>query len=290
MVRFENCEPDYAHDPGIKLILHLKDKDIARNGKDEQFFGIYFDVSMDKREKQHLDKERTKILLQWNQWFEIPLIILGFCWLILLIIELTEGLSPLLETLSFTIWIIFILDFCVEFSIAPFKLQYLKSNWLILIALLIPGFRIFRGFRFVRATRSIFLVKVASSFRRSMELMSSTFGRHGFGYVVGLTFIVILIGAAGMHALENKFTNYGDALWWTAMIITTMGSDFWPETAEGRILCLGLAIYAFAIFGYITAVVASFLIAKDKKSMNMEKKILEALEGLELQIKKLNRK
>lgn len=32
--------------------------------------------------------------------------------------------------------------------------------------------------------------------------------------------------------------SYGTALWWTAMILTTMGSDYWPKTAEGRILCV----------------------------------------------------
>lgn len=244
---------------------------------------------MDKREKQLLNEERRKILARWNQWFEVPLIILGFCWLLLLIVELTTGLSPLLETLSFTIWIIFVVDFLIEFFIAPFKIQYLKSNWIILIALVIPAFRIFRSFRLLRATRSILLLKVASSFRRGMEILGSTFGRHGFGYIIGLTFIVILIGAAGIQALENKFSNYGEALWWTAMIITTMGTDYWPETAEGRILCLGLAIYAFAIFGYITAIVASFLIEKDKVNKNENKKILDAIEDLKLELKSLKK-
>lgn len=239
---------------------------------------------IDKNEKAKLNNERLKILKLWDKWFEIPLIILGFSWLILIIIELSQGLSPFLENMSFTIWIIFILDFIVCFSIAPFKLKFLKSHWLTILTLIIPAFRVFRGFQLLRVAKSIYLAKIMASIRRSMQILGAVFGRHGFGYIVGLTFIVILIGAAGIQAFENKFENYGDALWWTSMMITTMGTDFWPQTPEGRILCLGLSIYAFAIFGYITATVASFLLEKDKKNVSENQKILDAIDALKQDI------
>ena len=242
-----------------------------------------------KQDKKKLDKERSEILSLWDKWFEIPLIILGFCWLVLIIMELSIGLSPLLENLSFTIWIIFILDFIVRVSIAPYKINYLKSQWITVIALIVPAFRVLRGFVLLKATRSIHLVRVAASIRRGMQILGSVFGRHGFGYIIGLTIVIILLGAAGIQALEGKFDNYGDALWWTAMMITTMGTDFWPETTEGRILCLGLAIYAFAIFGYITATVASFLIEKDKKDTDEYQKLLDVLEKIMLEIKSLKK-
>ena len=242
-----------------------------------------------KHDKKKLDEERSEILSLWDKWFEIPLIVLGFCWLVLIIIELSMGLSPLLENLSFTIWIIFILDFIIRFSLAPYKINYLKSQWITVIALIIPAFRVLRGFALLRAARSVYLVKVAASIRRGMQILGSVFGRNGFGYIIALTFSIILLGAAGIQALEGKFENYGDALWWTAMMITTMGSDYWPQTAEGRILCLGLAIYAFAIFGYITASVASFLIEKDKNYKNEYQKILDDLKEIKIEIKSLKK-
>jgi voltage-gated potassium channel len=73
------------------------------------------------------------------------------------------------------------------------------------------------------------------------------------------------------------------------MIIPTMGTDFWPHTPEGRVLCLGLAIYTFAIFGYITSNVASFLVAKDKREYNENRKILQAIEELKSQIELLKK-
>jgi voltage-gated potassium channel len=48
------------------------------------------------------------------------------------------------------------------------------------------------------------------------------------------------------------------------MLLTTMGSDYWPRTPEGRVLCLLLALYAFAVFGYMTAAIAAYFVGKDK--------------------------
>jgi voltage-gated potassium channel len=45
--------------------------------------------------------------------------------------------------------------------------------------------------------------------------------------------------------------------------MTTMGSGYWPESAEARVLCLLLALYAFAVFGYVTAALASFFVGRD---------------------------
>ena len=54
------------------------------------------------------------------------------------------------------------------------------------------------------------------------------------------------------------------------MILTTMGSDFWPLTAEGRVLCVILALYAFGVFGYVTAALATFFVGRDADSSDAE--------------------
>ncbi len=63
--------------------------------------------------------------------------------------------------------------------------------------------------------------------------------------------------------VEGGFKSYADALCWTGMLLTTMGSEFWPESAKGCILCFLLALYGFAVFGYITASFASFFVERD---------------------------
>lgn len=86
--------------------------------------------------------------------------------------------------------------------------------------------------------------------------------------MIALTATVAVLGAAGMLAFEREggaaFDGYAHALWWTAMLLTTMGSEIWPRTIEGRLLCLGLALYGFAVFGYITATLAPWLVGRDR--------------------------
>ena len=50
------------------------------------------------------------------------------------------------------------------------------------------------------------------------------------------------------------------------MMVTTIGSDYWPQTVEGQVLCLFLALYGFAVFGYVAATLSSFFIKRDAES------------------------
>lgn len=217
---------------------------------------------------------------------EGPMIFLGFVWLILLIIELIRGLPPMLERLSLFIWGMFIIDFLLKFILAPAKKVFLRRNWLTAVSLLIPALRVFRVLRILRVLRGVRLVKVIGTLNRSLRSLGSTMSRRGFGYVVALSAIIISGGAAGMLSIERGhtgFQSYGQALWWTAMRVITAGSDFWPVTAEGRIFAFMLSLFGYAVFGYVTATLATFFIGRDAE----EKKAPIASADQVQEIKKL---
>jgi len=231
-------------------------------------------------DRKQMNAERRSLVEQLENWLETPMLVLGFVWLGLLIYEFIWTLSPALELLGTIIWIIFILDFALKFLLAPDKTDYLKANWLTALSLLVPALRVFRIFRIfrvlraARAARGIRLFRVLTSLNRGMKALGASFGRRGFGYVVALSVIVIFAGAAGMLAFENEveggIKTYGDALWWTAMMITTIGSDYFPKTTEGRVLCFILALYGFAVFGYVTATLATFFVGRDAENAESE--------------------
>jgi voltage-gated potassium channel len=120
--------------------------------------------------------------------------------------------------------------------------------------------------------RGIALARVLTAFNRGFRSLQRTIGRYGFGYVALLTLLVTMLGAAGMYAFERadsgagQLEDFGDALWFTAMLMTTSGSDYWPISTEGRLLCFLLALYAFAIFGYVTATIAALLLGRERQS------------------------
>lgn len=239
---------------------------------------------------EELRNARWELLEHINRLTDKGMIALAFVWLILLVIDLTTGLNRPLQVISNAIWVIFIADFVLEFIIAPSKQTYLRRNWLTALSLALPALRllrVFRAFRIlnaVRAVRTVSFLRLITSLNRGMRAVGNAFGRRNIGYLIVITAIVTFAGAAGMAyfespqairaagyangvALNGGLATYGDAVWWTFMLMTTIGSDYWPVTIEGRVLCWILSVYALAIFGYITAAFASYFIGIDQNKV-----------------------
>ena len=218
--------------------------------------------------------ERHRLLRAIQDRLELPMLVAALIWIALFIVDAVRGSSAVLTTASYAIWGMFVLQFAIEFAVAPRKIHYLKHNWLTVLALALPALRIFRVVRIAQlarvsrtagALRGARLVRVVSSLNRSMRALRATMRQRGFGYVMLLTTLVIVSGAAGMYAFEPaEFASYASELWWTAMLVTTIGSQYWPESVEGRVLCLLLSVYGLAMFGYVTATLATFFIGRDE--------------------------
>lgn len=231
---------------------------------------------------QELCDARSAVLAGLQSWLEIPMLVLAFVWLALFVAEVLWGLTPFLEAVGTVVWALFLLDFALGLLLAPYKLAFLRQNWLSALALAAPALRIFRVARFVRAlrlaraTRGLRLLRFFSSINRGMHALGASMSRRGFGYVALLTLGITLVGAAGMYAFEKdgpageRLASYGDALWWTAMIMTTMGSGYWPHTGAGRLLCVFLSLYSLAVLGYITAALSTYFIGRDAEDENAE--------------------
>ena len=168
------------------------------------------------------------------------------------------------------------LDFVIKFTLAPQKLPFLRANLITLISLAVPALRFVRLarsltlLRSVRAMRGLRLVKIIVSANRGLRSLSSSFSRRGFGYILLTTLLVTLLGSVGMYAFENKqeggFANLAEAVWWTLMLLSSLGSEYWPRTAEGRVLCFLLSLYGLAVFSYFTASLATYFLGKDAEA------------------------
>lgn len=217
-------------------------------------------------------RERWRVLHQMDAWLRVPMAGLSLAWLAIVLFELIAGSSTLLETVGVAIWVVFLAEFALRLTLAPAKLSFMSRNWLTVLALLLPAIRLFHSLRILRAARALRgarLVRIVGTANRSMNALRTALRRRRFGYVLGLTALVLALGAAGMLSFEpadevtNGFTSYWDALWWTGMLLTSIGSDFWPDTTEGRVLTALLSVYGLAVFGYITASFASFFVGRD---------------------------
>lgn len=255
------------------------------------------DNSQSHMPKENSD-ERWNTLEELDGWLRTPMLVLSFLWLLLVVVELIWGTFDILEMFGTAIWVAFLIEFAVRFTLAPEKTAFLSRNWLTIIALVVPAFRLLRAFRILRVARTargLRLVRIVGTANRGMNALRASLSRRGLGYVTGLTLLVALLGAGGMLAFESAsqveggFGSYADALWWTGMLLATMGSEFWPRTPEGRILCFLLALYGFAVFGYITASFASFFVGRDAASEQGEVAGAKEIAALRAEIAALRR-
>ncbi len=237
---------------------------------------------------ESLVRQRRTLLRTISSLLDKPMTVLSLVWVILMVLEFAGYGNSTLQTLGLFIWALFLFQFAIEFWIAPRKWIYLRKNWLTAIALVLPAFRLLRAFRalrllrLARVGRGVGLLRWITSLNRGMKVTKRTVRRQGLSYVLLLTLLVDLTGAAAIYQFENPHSlaaehlmvspgastidNYGEAVWWTSMMMTTMGSDYFPKSTEGRFVALLLAVYAFAIFGYITATVAGAIIHTDPTS------------------------
>lgn len=242
-----------------------------------------------------LSRNRLQLLRKMTNVLETPMALLGLAWFCLMVVDLIRGLSAVGENITTFIWIVFIVDFAIRLTLAPRKLVYIKKNWLTVVALLLPALRVLRFARVLRGLarlRGLPLVRILASINRSMRALGETMERRGVGYVMAITLVVTLAGAAGMlhfegrTGAENGIDDFWSALWWTAMMMTTMGSEYWPRTGEGRVLCMFLAIYAFGVFGYFTGTIATYFIGRDHDGAN-DTATVQALRELQAEVARL---
>ena len=232
-----------------------------------------------------VDHERETLLEQVHGLLDGAMVVLSAAWIALLVAELVgDGLPPTLDVALWGIWAVFVLDFLLEFTLAPCKLDYLRTHWLTVFSLVLPAVRVLRVFaalrvlRAARVVRSVGLLRVLTSMNRGLASLRETAARRGVGYVLAATAIVIVVGAAGMAYFESPASfageavgsagaepldDYGEALWWTAYAMTT-GATSQPGTGEGRLLGWLLSLYGLGIFGYLTATLASHFVGRER--------------------------
>ena len=253
------------------------------------------------RKSMNTNAPKYPRLVAFAKKLELPMLLLSFVWFCILITELAYGMTTALSDFGTGIWIVFIFYFTMRLVTVANRISFLKKNWLFVIAILISVLRFFpllQPFPLVRALTATFgmqVIWIFASADQGMRSLRRALGRRGAGYALALTFVVIFGGAAGILHFEGisddpqSIHTYPRALWWTAMQMTNIGSSYSIKTPGGRILCLGISIYAAGMFGYLTALFATFLIDRDGKDPKPEIARQKSIQDIQDEIIKLRR-
>jgi voltage-gated potassium channel len=88
------------------------------------------------------------------------------------------------------------------------------------------------------------------------------------------------------HAKGSNIHNFGDALWWAVVTVTTVGyGDKYPVTGGGRGVAAILMFVGIGLIGVLTATVASFFVEQTADDDRSE--LLERLDRMESMLNEL---
>ena len=168
------------------------------------------------------------------------------------------------------IWGFFVVQFVLGIAVSPDRIRYLRRNWLTALSLVVPFLRVFRVLRLVRFLRATNALRVLAGFNRAARTLDSMLAWTRAGYAAALTFTSVLLGSAALLMFEvdaphSSITTYGEALWWAAATITTVGAVSEPVTLGGRLVALALILAGLVLLGYVAGVLGAMLFGERER-------------------------
>lgn len=183
-------------------------------------------------------------------------------------IKLPPEISKILHLLDHMICMIFLFDFTYRFYKAESKLSYMKWGWIDLLAS-IPAVDVLRT---GRAFRLIRLLRILRAFKSVHHLVNHIYQKRsnsalGTAAIVA-TFMIIFSSIAILqveHDPESNILTAEDAIWWSYSTINYGAyGDKYSVTTEGRIIAGLLMTTGVALFGTVTAYMASWFMGDTK--------------------------
>jgi voltage-gated potassium channel len=86
-------------------------------------------------------------------------------------------------------------------------------------------------------------------------------------FLVVLMFVIMCLSALIVELLSPRsFDSFGDALWWSATTVTTIGyGDVVPATSGGRVIAVFVMFASVASVSFTTAIVTATFIAYQQR-------------------------
>lgn len=211
----------------------------------------------------------------------------GFLHIIILVLSLFLIISISVDTfkgipfytqpsyMKVQLWIClwFLFDFVLELFLAHHKGRYLRSHFIFFLVA-IPYQNIIAHYGWTFSEEVTYFIRFIPLLRGGYALAIVvgwlTYNRASSLFVSYLTMLLatVYFSSLAFFVVEQKVnplvTDYGDALWWAFMDVTTVGSNIVAVTATGRVLSVVLAALGMMMFPIFTVYVTS-LVTKNNK-------------------------
>ena len=234
--------------------------------------------------------DREELLRRIERFTDLPLLILALALVPLLIVPAVVTVRPpwddAILVADWAIWAVFAADFGVKLAVAPRRVEFLRGHWLEGLMVLLPFLRPLRVLRALRLAR----VAVALGF--NVQVIRDILEQRGTKVIVAAVVGTLVIGATLAYLAERgepgaTITSFGDAIWWAAVTMTTVGyGDVYPTTPMGRGVAVALMLFGIAALSALTATVAAFLVRESREETTLAD-VLAELRALREEVARL---
>ncbi len=198
------------------------------------------------------------VLSRWQQLTQWPMVAAAvvftvvYAWIVIANVHAPDAVVPRLVLAA--IWLMFAVEYVVCIVLAESRGKWFRTHLVNLAAVLVPILRPLLLLRLLRLVPSL-----------RAETGTAVRGRLAI-YAVATSVLLIFMGAlAVLDAEQNapgaNITEFPDAAWWVAVTVTSVGyGDYYPITAAGRWVAVGLMFGGLALLGTVAATLSSWLI------------------------------
>ena len=211
---------------------------------------------------------------RWERITEIPLLALSMLFLVAYSWQVfdpgNEQLFSLWETVILAVWVLFGIDYVVRLVLVRGKTRWFFHHLLDLLVLVLPALLPLRLLRVV-SVLDVLNRTMGGAVRNRILVFSSA----------STVLLVYLASLAVWEAEreEGTITTFWDALWWSAVTITTVGyGDYSPQTLTGRLIAVGLMVGGVVLVGIIVGTLSSWIV--ERVTVETEEVIDETLEAV----------
>ena len=229
---------------------------------------------------------------RFSEAVALPLTILALAWLPILLIpiaaHLPDSVARTFEVVDYVVWVAFAMEYAVKLYLTPLRHHYFTHH---LVELAVVALPLLRPLRAIRLLRLFNILRAGLILTNALRRLRAMLTHHGLHYVLFVVLGAIVVCAALELGFEqgiqgSRIQNFGDALWWAIVTVTTIGyGDKYPVSPGGRGVAVVLMIVGIGLLGVLTATVASFFVgeAANEDKVALDKR-LDRIEGMLSQV------
>jgi voltage-gated potassium channel len=160
------------------------------------------------------------------------------------------------DVVFFATYGVFVVDYAIRFFLAERRMRWFVRHLLDFAIIALPA---------LRPLRLLSLAVVVEVLQRAIG--HTIRGRVAVYAACGAVVIVYGAALAMLDAERNApgthIHDFGDALWWSVVTVTTVGyGDMVPVTVQGRLVALAVMVAGVSLLGVVTATLASWIVER----------------------------